>query len=88
MDSTAIQTALPISGPVAQLIAQFSAFFPKFIGALTILFLGWLVSRTVGKILSKVLARVGVDRLAEMFDDIDLVQRTGVLKDKLSAIIA
>ena len=80
--------SIPVSGPVAQLIAQFSAFFPKFIGALTILFVGWLVSRTVGKILSKVLANVGVDRLAEMLDDIDLVQRTGVLKEKLSAIIA
>ncbi|MCC7466377.1 MAG: mechanosensitive ion channel [Saprospiraceae bacterium] len=79
---------LPVSGPVAQLIAQFSAFFPKLIGALTILFVGWLVSRTVGKILSKVLAKVGVDRIAEMLEDIDLVQRSGVLKDKLSAIIA
>lgn len=79
---------IPVSGPVAQLIAQFSAFFPKFIGASTILFVGWLVSRTVGKILSKVLANVGVDRLAEMLDDIDLVQRTGVLKEKLSGIIA
>ena len=80
--------SIPVSGPVAQLITQFSAFFPKFIGALTILFVGWLVSRTVGKILSKVLANVGVDRLAEMLDDIDLVQRTGVLKEKLSGIIA
>ena len=79
---------LPVSGPVAQLIAQFSAFFPKLIGAMTILFVGWLVSRTVGRILSKVLAKVGVDRIAEMLEDIDLVQRSGVLKDKLSAIIA
>lgn len=79
---------LPVSGPLAQLIAQFSAFFPKLIGALTILFVGWLVSRTVGKILSKVLAKIGVDRIAEMLEDIDLVQRSGVLKDKLSAIIA
>ncbi|MFN0034794.1 MAG: mechanosensitive ion channel family protein [Saprospiraceae bacterium] len=80
--------SLPVSGPVAQLIAQFSSFFPKFIGALTILFVGWLVARTVGKVLSKVLATVGVDRLAEMFDDIDLIQRTGVLKEKLSGILA
>lgn len=80
--------SLPVSGPVAQLIAQFSIFFPKFIGALAILFIGWLVSRTIGKILSKVLANVGVDRLAEMLDDIDLVQRSGVLKEKLSGIIA
>ncbi|MBK6993592.1 MAG: mechanosensitive ion channel [Lewinellaceae bacterium] len=80
--------SLPVSDPVAQLIAQFSAFFPKIIGALTILFIGWVVSRTVGKILSKVLANIGVDRLADMLDDIDVVQRTGVLKEKLSAIIA
>jgi len=80
--------ALPVSGPLAQLIAQFSAFFPKLIGALVILFIGWLVARTVGKILSKVLAKIGVDRIAEMLDDIDLVQRSGVLKEKLSGIIA
>lgn len=83
-----IPIPIPISAPVAQLIAQFSAFFPKFIGACTILFFGWVVSRTVSKILSKILANVGVDRLADMLDDIDLVQRTGVLKEKLSAIIA
>lgn len=80
--------SLPVSGPLAQLIAQFSAFFPKFIGAVTILFVGWIVSRTVGKILSRVLAKIGVDRIAEMLDDIDLVQRSGVLKEKLSAILA
>ncbi len=80
--------SIPVSGPVAQLIAQFSSFFPKLIGALTILFIGWLVARTVGKILSKVLAKIGVDRIAEMMDDIDLVQRSGVLKEKLSGIIA
>ena len=80
--------ALPVSGPLAQLIAQFSAFFPKLIGALTILFVGWVVARTIGKILSKLLAKIGVDRLAEMLDDIDLVQRSGVLKEKLSGIIS
>jgi small-conductance mechanosensitive channel len=76
------------TGPLGQLIEQFSAFFPKFIGALMILFLGWIVSRTIGKILSRILAKAGVDRLAEMLEDIDMVQRSGVLKEKLSNIIA
>jgi small-conductance mechanosensitive channel len=76
------------SGPIAQLIAQFSAFFPKFIGALTILIVGWIVARTVGKILSKVLATVGVDKLAEMFQDIDIVQRSGGMKAKVSDMVA
>lgn len=76
------------TGPLRQLIEQFSAFFPKFIGALTILFLGWIVSRTIGKILSRILAKAGVDRLAEMLSDIDIVQRSGMIKDKLSDLIA
>lgn len=76
------------NGPVGQLITQFSAFFPKFIGALSILLIGWIISRTVGKILSKVLATVGVDRLAEMFQDIDLIQRAGVMRSKVSDLLA
>lgn len=76
------------NGPIGQLMAQFSAFFPKFIGALSILLIGWIVSRTVGKILAKLLATIGVDRLAEMFHDIDLVQRAGVMRAKVSDVLA
>lgn len=75
-------------GPVGQLLTQFSSFFPKFIGALSILLIGWIASRTVGKILSKVLATIGVDRLAEMFQDIDLIQRAGVMRAKVSGLLA
>lgn len=76
------------NGPVGQLITQFSAFFPKFIGSLSILLIGWIISRTVGKILAKVLATIGVDRLAEMFQDIDLIQRAGVMRAKVSGLLA
>jgi Conserved TM helix/Mechanosensitive ion channel len=76
------------NGPVGQLFAQFSAFFPKFIGAISILFIGWLISRTIGKILSKVLATIGVDRLAEMFQDIEFVQRAGGMRAQLSGLLA
>ncbi len=76
------------SGPVGQLFAQFSAFFPKFIGAISILFIGWVISRTIGKILSKVLATIGVDRLAEMFQDIEFVQRAGGMRAQLSELLA
>jgi small-conductance mechanosensitive channel len=76
------------TGPIEQLFTQLSAFFPKFIGALSILFIGWIISRTVGKILSKVLATIGVDRLAEMFQDIDLVQRAGGMRAQVSSVLA
>lgn len=77
-----------MDGPIGQLITQFSAFFPKFIGAVSILFIGWIISRTVGKILSKILATIGVDRLAEMFQDIDFVQRAGMMRAQLSSLLA
>jgi hypothetical protein len=76
------------TGPLGQLFEQFSAFFPKFIGAISILVIGWIISRTVGKILSKVLATIGVDRLAEMFQDIDFVQRAGGMRAQVSELLA
>ena len=77
-----------LDGPVGQLFTQFSSFFPKFIGAISILMIGWIVSRTIGKILSKVLATIGVDRLADMFQDIDFVQRAGGMRAQLSDLLA
>lgn len=76
------------NGPLGQLFAQLSAFFPKLFGALSILLIGWLISRTIGKILSKVLATIGVDRLAEMFQDIDFVQRAGGMRSQVSELLA
>ena len=79
---------MEVNGPIGQLFTQLSAFFPKFIGALSILFIGWIISRTIGKILGKVLATIGVDRLAEMFQDIDLVQRAGGMRAQVSSVLA
>jgi hypothetical protein len=83
-----LQIPLPTpSGPVAELIKQFSAFFPKLVGALVILLIGWLVARLVKKVLSQVLRRIGVDRFAEMLNEIDIVQSSG-MEVKISAVLA
>jgi hypothetical protein len=75
------------NGPLGQLVTQFSA-FPRLIGALSVLLLGWIVSRTIGKVLSKLLASAGVDRLADMFSDIEFIQRAGVVRARVSDLLA
>lgn len=83
-------TSLPVltpSGPVKELFNQFSSFFPKLVGALVILLIGWIVARLVRKVLSRVLAKLGVDRFAEMLNDIDIVQRSG-MQIQISAVLA
>lgn len=75
------------TGPVGQLFSQFSAFFPRLIGALTVLFIGYLLARLVRKLLSTLLQKVGIDRLGETLNDIDIIQKTGV-KIQFSNILA
>jgi hypothetical protein len=77
----------PNTSPLDELFRQFAAFFPKIVGALIILLIGWLVAKLVKKVLTQVLERIGVDRFAEMLNDIDLVRSSG-MEVKLSVVLA
>ena len=66
------------NGPLGQLFTQFSAFFPKAIGCITILLIGWIVARLVRNVVRRVLSELGVDRLAKMLNEIDVVQESGI----------
>ncbi|HNE29224.1 MAG TPA: mechanosensitive ion channel [Saprospiraceae bacterium] len=72
------QSPIPTDGPLAQLFAQFSAAFPKMVAALSVLLVGWLISKLLRRVLRGVLERIGIDRLAERLNDIDIVQRSGM----------
>lgn len=74
-------------GPLRQLFAQFSAAFPKMVAAFSVLFVGWVVARLLRKLLRGVLERVGIDRMAERLNDIDIVHRSGMTV-RPSALIA
>ncbi len=66
------------NGVFTELLARFSAAIPKLIFALLVLLIGWLIAKTVRKLMHRILAGMGVDRLAERLNDIDLVQRSGM----------
>jgi len=65
-------------GVFAELIHRFAAAIPKLTFALLVLFIGWLIAQTLRKIIRRILSGTHVDDLTEKFNDIDLVQRSGI----------
>lgn len=74
-------------GVFAELIQRFAAAIPKLAFALLVLFIGWLVSNTLRKIIRRILSGMKVDSFTEKLNDIDLVQRSG-MKVHLSIILS
>jgi hypothetical protein len=75
------------NGVFAELLARFSAAIPTLTFALLVLLIGWLIARVARKIIHRILAGVGVDRLAERLNDIDIVQRSG-MRIAISSVLA
>ncbi len=51
-------------------------FLPNLIGFFLIILLGWIIARIVARIIKKLLKSIGIDKLAQRLNDIDLIQRT------------
>ena len=51
-------------------------FLPNLIGFLALLIVGWIIARVVARIVKRVLKSIGIDKVAERLNDIDLIRRT------------
>ncbi len=71
---------------INELIARFSSVIPKVAFAVLVLLIGWLVAGAIRRLVSRILASVGFDKLTEQLNEIDLVQRSGI-QIKLSAVL-
>ncbi len=60
------------------LLRGFLSAVPNIAGALLLILLGWLISKFAAKLLRRVLKGVGIDRLAEKLNEIDLVSRSNI----------
>ncbi|MBL7814430.1 MAG: mechanosensitive ion channel [Saprospiraceae bacterium] len=69
-----------------KLLSDFLAVIPKLAGAITVLILGYVISKAVIKLLTVVLSKIGVDKLTEKLNDIDLVRQNN-MQLKLSIIL-
>lgn len=75
------------NGVFTELLVRFSAAIPKLTFAVLVLLIGWLIAKTIRRIMRRVLAGLGIDTLAERLNDIDIVQRSG-MRIEVSAVLA
>ena len=69
-----------------KLLSDFLIVIPKLAGAITIIILGYIISKTVIKLFTTLLSKIGVDKLTEKLNDIDIVQKNNI-QLKLSTIL-
>lgn len=60
------------------LLTDIIQFVPKLLGALAIIFIGWLVALVVRKSLRKILEKIGLDKLGDQIERIDIVRKSGI----------
>ena len=72
---------------VEEVLLKFAAAAPNIIGALVILFFGWLVAKIISKAIGKLLAAIKVDRYAEKINDTEFATKAG-LKIKVSTFVS
>lgn len=61
-----------------QVIADFAGALPSLIGAILVLIIGWIIGKIIYKGLSAVLAKIGVDTLADKVNRIDFVKNANI----------
>ena len=63
---------------VEQLLRNFAAAVPNILGALLIIIIGWILARILSKFLKRLLGSIGVDRLAERLNGIDIIHKSNI----------
>ena len=61
-----------------ELLKSFLAVIPNLMGALAILIIGLIVARLIAKILRRFLKTIGVDKLAERLNEIEIVHKSNI----------
>ncbi len=63
---------------VEELLIKFGAAVPKFLGALIVVLIGWIIARLTAKFTKRVLKTIGLDKLTERLNEIDIVYRSKI----------
>lgn len=69
-----------------KLIYDFLAVIPKLAGAITLVIVGYILSKAVIKVFTIILEKIGVDKVTEKLNDIDIIQNNNI-QVKLSTIL-
>ena len=61
-----------------ELLKNLAGAIPKLAAAVTLLAVGFIISKIISRVVSTVLAKIGIDKLADKLNDIDVVQQYNV----------
>lgn len=76
-----------LSDTLQQLLRQLGEFIPKFLGALVLIIIGFIVAKFVSNIIRKVLEKIKIDKFGEKLNEIDFINNAN-LNIKISAVLA
>ncbi len=60
------------------LFREFALAIPNVLAAIVVAVLGWIIAKIIARVLKKVLYKIGVDKLAEKLNEIDIVRKTNI----------
>lgn len=60
---------------------------PKVVSALLIFIVGYIVSKVIAKIVKKALSKIGIDKIGEKLNEIDIIRKAN-MEIKISAVLA
>lgn len=69
-----------------QVVEQIIGVLPNIIGALVLLIFGWILAKVVSSIVSKVLKKIGLDKLADRLNDTDSFRESNIKIKPVSII--
>lgn len=59
-------------------LANLASILPNLVGALAVFFIGWLLAKLVARLLKKFLGAIGIDKLAEKLNQIEVVYNSNI----------
>ncbi len=69
---------MDMTGALADLIKGFIAFVPNLLGAIIVIFVGYVIARIIRKILNKLLKKAKIDVLGEKLNSIEIVDKANI----------
>lgn len=63
---------------VSDMLSKFASALPNIIGALAVFIIGWIIAKFVANILKKILKSVGIDKLADKLNEIEIVEKSNI----------
>jgi len=55
-----------------------TSILPNIVGAIAVFLIGWLVAKTIARVIKKVLSKIGIDKLAERLNEIEIVYKSNI----------